>query len=183
MWSVRLASHHKEWDVPERYQPTGTYRGEVDDMVLRRGGNIDPTSNDGAGGHADDFAYNLAVVVDDALAGVTQVVRGDDLLTSAPRQAYLAHLLGLQPVEYVHVPLVLGPEGKRLAKRDGAVTMREFPGGAAAVARWIADSLGDAVAVSGGDATPTPNDIMDQMAQTFAPEKLPLEAVTWRAGR
>lgn len=180
MWSVRLASHEKEWEVPERYQPTGTFRGEVDDMVLRRGGNIDPTSNDGAGGHADDFAYNLAVVVDDALAGVTQVVRGDDLLTSAPRQAYLAHLLGLPPVEYVHVPLVLGPEGKRLAKRDGAVTLGEVPGGAAAALRWIADSLGDAVEVFEGDATPEPSAIMDQMVRTFDPAELPLEPVTWR---
>ena len=86
-------------------------RGAVDDFVLRRG--------DGA------VAYNLAVVVDDAAQGVDQVVRGDDLLSSAPRQAYLAHLLGVPTPVYAHVPLVLGPDGKRLAKRDGAVTLRD----------------------------------------------------------
>lgn len=156
----------------------GVYRGAVDDMVLRRGGNVPKASageNAGAsaGGNAvagamggdagagadapggpvnRDYAYNLAVVVDDALAGVGQVVRGDDLLSSAPRQAYLAHLLGLPPVEYVHVPLVLGPDGKRLAKRDGAVTLRDFPGGAEGMMRWIAESLGEAVDISAAEA-------------------------------
>lgn len=81
----------------------------VDDVVLRR--------NDGVP------AYNLAVVVDDAAQGIEQVVRGDDLASSAPRQRHLAELLGLPRVAYVHVPLVLGPTGQRLAKRDGAVTL------------------------------------------------------------
>jgi glutamyl-tRNA synthetase len=83
----------------------------VDDVVLRR--------NDGVP------AYNLAVVVDDAAQGVEQVVRGDDLASSAPRQRHLAELLGLAPVSYAHVPLVLGPDGKRLAKRDGPVTLAD----------------------------------------------------------
>jgi hypothetical protein len=78
---------------------------------------------------------------------VDQVVRGDDLLDSAPRQAYLAHLLDLPEVEYVHVPLVLGPTGQRLAKRDGAVTLRQLPGAsyrekAAAARAWIDSSIG-----------------------------------------
>ncbi|MCB0963619.1 MAG: hypothetical protein KDA98_10015, partial [Acidimicrobiales bacterium] len=54
-----------------------------------------------------------------------EVVRGDDLASSSPRQRHLAELLGLPPVRYAHVPLVLGPEGTRLAKRDGAVTLAE----------------------------------------------------------
>ncbi|WP_421118084.1 tRNA glutamyl-Q(34) synthetase GluQRS [Aquihabitans daechungensis] len=83
----------------------------VDDVVLRR--------NDGVP------AYNLAVVVDDAAQGIEQVVRADDLASSAPRQRYLAELLGLPPVGYAHVPLVLGPTGDRLAKRDGAVTLAD----------------------------------------------------------
>ena len=111
----------------------GLYTGEVDDFVLRRGGNANQVTD-------SDYAYNLAVVVDDHLAGVDQVVRGDDLLSSAPRQAYLADLLGYASVEYVHVPLVLGPDGKRLAKRDGAVTLREI--GADRALKWIKDSLG-----------------------------------------
>ena len=87
----------------------GSFTGVVDDFVLRR--------NDGVA------AYNLAVVVDDAAQGIDQVVRGDDPLSSAPRQAYLARLLGAEPPVYAHVPLALNAAGKRLAKRDGSVTL------------------------------------------------------------
>ena len=90
----------------------GRVEGAVDDIVLVR--------NDGVP------AYNLAVVVDDAAQGIDQVVRGDDLLSSAPRQAYLASLLGYAQPTYAHVPLALNAEGKRLAKRDGAVTLDEL---------------------------------------------------------
>lgn len=90
----------------------GSCTGPVDDFVVVR--------NDGVP------AYNLAVVVDDAGQGIDQVVRGDDLLSSAPRQAYLASLLGLPAVEYAHVPLALNPGGRRLAKRDGAVTLEQL---------------------------------------------------------
>jgi glutamyl-tRNA synthetase len=103
----------------------GTLTGVVDDFVLRRG--------DGA------VAYNLAVVVDDAQQGIDQVVRGDDLLSSAPRQAYLASLLGSTPPEYVHVPLAVNAEGQRLAKRDGAVTLADL---GARTFGLIAESLG-----------------------------------------
>ena len=64
------------------------------------------------------YAYQLAVVVDDAAMGVTQVVRGRDLLSSTPRQIYLQERLGLPTPEYVHVPLLLSPDGRRLSKRD-----------------------------------------------------------------
>jgi glutamyl-tRNA synthetase len=64
-------------------------------------------------------AYQLAVVVDDAAQGVTEVVRGDDLLPSTPRQLLLYQALGLTPPTFVHVPLVVGPDGRRLAKRHG----------------------------------------------------------------
>jgi len=90
----------------------GRFIGVVDDFVLRRGDGVP--------------AYNLAVVVDDAHSGVDQVVRGEDLLTSSPRQAYLARLLGYPEPTYAHVPLALNAEGKRLAKRDGAVTLAEL---------------------------------------------------------
>ena len=89
----------------------GETSGEVDDFVVRR--------NDGA------HAYNLAVVVDDAEQGVGEVVRGADLLDSTPRQVWLAGQLGLTPPSHAHVPLVLGPDGARLAKRHGAVTLAE----------------------------------------------------------
>jgi glutamyl-tRNA synthetase len=106
----------------------GTYEALVDDVVLRR--------NDGVP------AYNLAVVVDDAAQGVEEVVRGDDLLPSTPRQIHLAGLLGLPVPSHAHVPLVLGPTGERLAKRDGAVTLAERAEPAAAVRDRLAVSLG-----------------------------------------
>ena len=77
--------------------------------------------NDGA------FAYNLAVVVDDGAQAVGEVVRGDDLLDSTPRQLWLAARLGLAAgaSSFAHVPLVLGRDGARLAKRHGAVTLAD----------------------------------------------------------
>ena len=100
---------HAELTVTD--QQLGTYIGIVDDFVLQRG--------DGTP------AYNLAVVVDDAAQGINQVVRGDDLLASTPRQVHLAELLGVEPPSYAHVPLVLSPQGQRLAKRDGAVALSD----------------------------------------------------------
>jgi len=117
--AIRLRAKAREWTVSDFYH--GEYTGAVDDVILRRGGNLNQAQ-------AGDWAYNLAVVVDDGDFGIDQVVRGDDLLASAPAQAYLAHLLGYQQPEYVHVPLVVNAEGKRLAKRDGAVTLREMVG-------------------------------------------------------
>lgn len=64
-------------------------------------------------------AYQLAVVVDDAAGGITEVVRGDDLVPSTPRQLLLYEALGWRPPTFVHVPLVVGPDGRRLAKRHG----------------------------------------------------------------
>ena len=92
----------------------GRVSGVVDDFVVRR--------NDGG------YAYNLAVVVDDIAQGVDQVVRGDDLLSSAPRQAWLTQKLGGAVPLYGHVPLVVGADGRRLAKRDGAITLGDLAG-------------------------------------------------------
>src|SRR5947209_5165698 len=71
-------------------------------------------------------AYQLAVTVDDADNGITVVVRGDDLLTSTPRQLLLYRALGLQPPRFAHVPLVVGPDGRRLAKRHGDTRLGAF---------------------------------------------------------
>jgi glutamyl-tRNA synthetase len=122
--ALRLRADVDEYTVIDLLH--GRYTGVVDDLVLRRGDGVP--------------AYNLAVVVDDAAQGVDQVVRGDDLLSSSPRQAYLGALLGHAEPMYAHVPLVLNAEGKRLAKRDGAVTLPEI-GVPTALAR-IAASLG-----------------------------------------
>lgn len=107
--ALRLRADVTEFEIHDDLH--GSYRGPVDDVVLRRGDGIP--------------AYNLAVVVDDAEQDVDQVVRGDDLLPSTPRQAYLATLLGLPVPRYAHVPLVLNADHRRLAKRDGAVTLAD----------------------------------------------------------
>lgn len=108
--ALRLLPEAHQWTVHDQLH--GEYEGPVQSVVLRRG--------DGA------FAYNLAVVVDDLEMGIDQVVRGDDLLESAPTQAYLSQQLGGTQPAYVHVPLVLGPTGARLAKRDGSVTLTQL---------------------------------------------------------
>jgi glutamyl-tRNA synthetase len=74
-------------------------------------------------------AYQLAVVVDDAAQGVTEVVRGDDLISSTPRQLLLYQALDLQPPDFVHVPLVVGPDGRRLAKRHGDTRLSSLRSG------------------------------------------------------
>lgn len=158
--ALRLRASVTSWPVTDYY--VGEYTGDVDDFILRRGGN----ANQG-----QDYAYNLAVVVDDADYGVDQVVRGDDLLSSAPRQAYLADLLGFKPPEFVHVPLVLNADGQRLAKRDGAVTLREMleTRTVANVVTAIAGSVG----VPGASALP-------EVLERFGPRALPREPYVWR---
>jgi glutamyl-tRNA synthetase len=130
----------------------GRQEGVVDDFVVRR--------NDGAP------AYNLAVIVDDAWQGIGEVVRGDDLLDTTPRQLYLAERLGLKPPTYAHVPLVLGPDGARLAKRHGAVTLDELDAGAAV--RWMATTLGLDRATTAAE-----------MRERFDPAVLPRAATRW----
>lgn len=107
-WRVRADG--EEFTVFDAH--AGEVSGVVDDFVCVR--------NDGVP------AYNFAVVVDDIAAGVTQVCRGDDLLSSAPRQAWLATQLGATAPTYAHVSLVVNAEGKRLAKRDGDVTLADL---------------------------------------------------------
>ena len=159
--AIRLRAHVREWTVHDFYQ--GEYTGPVDDVILKRGGRIDQAQ-------AGDWAYNLAVVVDDGYQGVDQVVRGDDLLFSAPAQAYLADRLGLTIPSYVHVPLVVGPEGRRLAKRDGAVTLREMlrESSAEEVVAHIAESLGCA-GVSN----------VQKLREVFDPAQLPRQPWSW----
>ncbi len=73
-------------------------------------------------------AYQLAVVIDDAAQGVTEVLRGDDLVPSTPRQLLLYEALGLPPPRFAHVPLLVGPDGRRLAKRHGDTSLAHFRG-------------------------------------------------------
>jgi glutamyl-tRNA synthetase len=130
----------------------GPQEGVVDDFVVRR--------NDGTP------AYNLAVIVDDAWQGVGEVVRGDDLLDSTPRQLHLAALLGLDAPTYAHVPLVLGPDGARLAKRHGAVTLDDLDAGAAV--RWMAATLGMEGATTAAE-----------LRERFDPDGVPRTPTRW----
>lgn len=85
---------------------------QVGDFVIRRADGV--------------AAYQIAVVVDDAAMGITEVLRGDDLLSSTPRQILLYEALGLPVPSFLHVPLVVGPDGERLAKRHGAASLAEL---------------------------------------------------------
>lgn len=89
----------------------GVY-GEVSQNLQRECGDFILRRSDGV------YAYQLAVVCDDALGGITQVVRGRDLLSSTPRQIWLCRMLGFEPPEYYHVPLLIAPDGRRLSKRE-----------------------------------------------------------------
>jgi glutamyl-tRNA synthetase len=132
----------------------GDITAEADDVVLQR--------NDGTP------AYNLAVVVDDGFSGVDQVVRGDDLLPAAATQAFLAELLGYPPPLYAHVPLAVNAEGRRLAKRDGAVTLPDL----AALGMEPSSVLG-LIAVSLDLASPGEGVTPEILLQRFDPERLP----------
>ena len=91
------------------------------------------------------FAYQLAVVVDDALMGVTEVVRGRDLLGSCARQIYLQNLLGYEHPAYAHIPLLVAPDGRRLSKRDRDCDMGELRqrfGTPEALLGWLAHRAG-----------------------------------------
>jgi glutamyl-tRNA synthetase len=148
--ALRLRAEATDYTVTDLLH--GPYTGLVDDFVLRRGDGV--------------AAYNLAVVVDDAHSGVDQVVRGDDLLSSTPRQAYLGELLGYRALEYAHVPLALNAAGKRLAKRDGAVTLADL--GTAHAFALITESLG------------WPAADMTELLTRFDPARLPREPWIYR---
>ena len=128
----------------------GSQAWVVDDFVLRR--------SDGV------FAYQLAVVVDDHLQGITQVVRGADLLDSVGRQTLVMRALGYDEPEWAHVPLVLGPDGRRLAKRYGSAVGPHTP---AETLAMLAESLGI-------DLASTPRRAGDLLAG-FDPARLPRE--------
>ncbi|AOH45127.1 tRNA glutamyl-Q(34) synthetase GluQRS [Propionibacterium sp. NM47_B9-13] len=127
--AIRLSSRLDSFEATDLVR--GRARGRVDDLVLVR--------NDGTA------AYNLAVVVDDGLQGVDQVVRARDLWASAPRQAQLAELLGFAPPVYAHTGLVTGPGGARLSKSAGAAGLADLADSGIdhhRVVAWLCHSLG-----------------------------------------
>ena len=155
---MRLDARGEEVEVHDRLR--GEVRLVVDDLVLRR--------NDGIP------SYNLATVVDDAAAGVEEVVRGDDLLDTTPRQVLLARLLDLPVPAYAHVPLVVGPDGRRLAKRHGAVSLADL----------AAAGLGPMevrARMTAGLGLSEPGELaeLDEVLERFDPDRLPTGPWTW----
>jgi glutamyl-tRNA synthetase len=112
-----------------RFRPTNATRHFKDLITGPQACDVATTLGDFVIGKSDNSpAYQLAVVVDDHAMGVTEVLRGDDLLPSAFRQLELYDFFGWQPPQFAHVPLVVGPDGRRLAKRHGDTrlsTLRE----------------------------------------------------------
>ena len=128
---------------------------ECGDFILRR--------SDGV------YAYQLAVVVDDAMMGVSQVVRGRDLLSSTPRQLWLQEELGLPHPEYGHIPLLLAPDGRRLAKRDRDQELGQLQ------SRFTAPELVGHLACLAG-LIPQPQPVTPrQLLPLFSWDKLPRE--------
>jgi glutamyl-tRNA synthetase len=156
--ALRLRAEGERVEFDDRL--IGRCEGVVDDFVVRR--------NDGTP------AYNLAVVVDDAEQGVREVVRGADLVYSTPRQILLARLLGVEVPAYAHVPLVLGADGARLAKRHGSVTLADrvalgaTPG---QVLSWLAATM--ALAAPGEEVAAA------DLVERFDPDRLPREPTTY----
>ena len=110
----RVIVPDKTWSFTDRVQGDYSLNLATDcgDMVVRRADGV--------------YVYQLAVTVDDGEAGVTEVVRGMDLLSSGPRQMYLQELLGFSHPEYGHVPMLLAPDGRRLSKRDKDLDLGEL---------------------------------------------------------
>ncbi len=148
---VRFADGH--YGVQEQ-----NLAGECGDFILRRADGV--------------FAYQLAVAVDDAAMGVTQVVRGRDLLSSTPRQLYLLRLLGARTPAYCHTPLLLAPDGRRLSKRDadlGLDALRER-------GMTAADIVGRLACAAGLLERPEPA-TPRELLSGFAWEKVPREDI------
>jgi glutamyl-tRNA synthetase len=155
----RVIVPDKTWVLTDRVQ--GDYAlnlaTECGDMVVRRADGI--------------YVYQLAVTVDDGEAGVTEVVRGMDLLSSAPRQMYLQELFGFAHPEYGHVPMLLAPDGRRLSKRDrdldlGQLRLRITPEALIGTLAYSSNLIDRNVPISARE-----------LAQEFAWEKLRKEDI------
>ncbi len=157
--AYRVTVPQRTWVVEDLLQ--GTYREDLSadcgDFVVRRADGV--------------YVYQLAVTVDDGEAGVTEVVRGTDLLSSAPRQMYLQELFGFPHPRYGHVPLLLAPDGRRLSKRDKDLDLGVLR------SRMSAEALIGRLACTAG-LTPTPAPISArELTSEFSWEKLKKDSI------
>ena len=148
VWNVEdKVQGHSEWNLAQ----------ECGDMVVRRADGV--------------YVYQLAVTVDDGEAGVTEVVRGMDLLSSAPRQMYLQELFGFNHPEYAHVPMLLAPDGRRLSKRDRDLDLGQLR------KQVTAEQLIGILAFAGGLIDRSEPICPLELAQEFSWEKLRGESI------
>jgi glutamyl-tRNA synthetase len=167
--TARARTRHPAWRFRPRegvIQVHDLLHGTVAQDVAREIGDFVVLRNDGVP------SYQLAVVVDDAELGITHVLRGDDLLASTPRQVQLCEALGLAVPAYAHVPLLLGPDGKRLAKRAGTPSLAELRERDIPPERLIGLLAGWA---SLGDGSPVS---LATLVPRFSLERLPRTAIT-----
>ena len=155
----RVVVPDREWSFTDRVQ--GAYAlnlaTECGDMVVRRADGV--------------YVYQLAVTVDDGEAGVTEVVRGMDLLSSAPRQMYLQELFGFPHPEYGHVPMLLAPDGRRLSKRDRDLDLGQLR-------KWVkAETVIGTLAFSAGLIDRQESISAKELATVFQWEKLKGDAI------
>ena len=155
----RVVVPDREWSFTDRVQ--GAYAlnlaTECGDMVVRRADGV--------------YVYQLAVTVDDGEAGVTEVVRGMDLLSSAPRQMYLQELFGFPHPEYGHVPMLLAPDGRRLSKRDRDLDLGQLQ-------KWVnAETVIGTLAFSAGLIDRNEPISAKELATVFQWEKLKGDAI------
>mgnify|MGYP004512317403 FL=1 len=157
-WRVQVPD--REWSLEDRVQ--GLYQlnlaRECGDMVVRRADGV--------------YVYQLAVTVDDGEAGVTEVVRGMDLLSSAPRQMYLQELFGFPHPVYAHVPMLLAPDGRRLSKRDRDLDLGELR--KCKTPAEITGHLAFAAGLIDQDTPASPQELIPH----FAWHKLPKNSIT-----
>lgn len=139
--------------------------GEVCENLASHCGDFIVRRRDGA------WAYQLAVVVDDAYMGVTEVVRGRDLLLSAPQQMYVARLLGFSPPAFAHIPLLVNAQGQRLSKRDLSLDMGTLR------ARYSPEQLLGKLALLTGMAADDTPITARELLQGFSWERIPHEDI------
>jgi glutamyl-tRNA synthetase len=167
--SARAASRPPAWRFrcsPGVSEANDLLRGTVRQDIAAEVGDFVVRRNDGVA------SYQLAVVVDDAASGITHVLRGEDLLPSTPRQIQLAQALGLPSPRYAHVPLLLGPDGKRLAKRGGPPSLAELRRAGVPALRVVGLLAGWAGLGDGGPVAPP------ALVQGFSLERVPRQPIT-----
>jgi glutamyl-tRNA synthetase len=159
-------------DVPQKSHSLRFRMEQGEGFVDRLYGPQAPSAGDDFIVHRSDglYAYQLAVVVDDIAMGITEVVRGADLLSSTPRQLALYRALGATPPVFMHVPLMVGADGKRLAKRQRSRAIADYRAEGVAAQRIVGGLAATLGLATAGEAL-SPTDLIAR----YDPAKLPTE--------